>query len=173
MKKVLEKEMHRANNTSKASEPAFTNEEMKEMNEWMKEEKSLIDQASDAIQSVEKGLKDGSFPVYLQPFVKKALVKMKSIRDRALKNLKDMKTSESVEGKKGIKGVQQVERAEGVKGSEGIEGVKMKSGAETGKRPSDQSNSESMHSSDFMKSLKQGKANHSDILVQSFVHSHA
>ena len=54
MKKVLEKELHRAKNTSKASESAFTNDEVKEMNEWMKEEKSLIDQASDAIQNVDK-----------------------------------------------------------------------------------------------------------------------
>jgi len=114
-------------------------------------------------------LKDGSFPVYLRPFVKKALVKMKSIRDRALKNLKDMKTSEDVEAKEGSEEIQQVEE---VKRVEEAKGVTTKLGAETGKKPSEQSNSESMHSSDFMKSLKQGKANHSDILVHSFVRSH-
>lgn len=145
MKKVLEKEMNRAKSTASKSKSACTKEEM----ELRKEEESLISQANDAIQSVENGLRDDSYPAFLQPLMKKILEKMKSIRDGAVK---DMKTRDGVEE------VKQVNRTEG---------EKMKSKADPGEKSSD----ESVQSSEFMKSLNQRKASHSDILVQSLKRS--
>lgn len=171
MKKVLEKEMHRAKSSSKSADTVFTEEEVKEMNEWMKEEKSLIDQVSEAIQSVEKGLKDGLYPTYLRPIIEKALPKMKSIRDRALKNLKDMKKSEGAEGIESIEEVKGVEGAKKV-GNERVEAeaqTKSKTGVETEPKSTSNSqmnsNAESGDTSDFMKSLKQSRVRNNDFFV--------
>ena len=107
-----------------------------EINEFIKEEKTLISQCDSALNQLTTGLKDGSLPFFVRPVARMLIENLKRIKGKAQGRLTELDQSlkEAGEGVKpevkpaeGVKSAEGVKPAEGAKPAEGVksaEGVK-------------------------------------------------
>ena len=101
-----------------------------EINEFIKEEKTLISQCDSALNQLTTGLKDGSLPFFVRPVARMLIENLKRIKGKAQGRLTELDQSlkEAGEGvKPEVKPAEGVKSAEGVKPAEGAkpaEGVK-------------------------------------------------
>lgn len=95
-----------------------------EINEFIKEEKTLISQCDSALNQLTTGLKDGSLPFFVRPVARMLIENLKRIKGKAQGRLTELDQSLKEAGE-GVK--PEVKPAEGVKSAEGAkpaEGVK-------------------------------------------------
>lgn len=101
-----------------------------EINEFIKEEKTLISQCDSALNQLTTGLKDGSLPFFVRPVARMLIENLKRIKGKAQGRLTELDQSlkEAGEGvKPEVKPAEGAKSAEGVKSEEGAkpaEGVK-------------------------------------------------
>ena len=95
-----------------------------EINEFIKEEKTLISQCDSALNQLTTGLKDGSLPFFVRPVARMLIENLKRIKGKAQGRLTELDQSLKEAGE-GVK--PEVKPAEGAKSAEGVkpaEGVK-------------------------------------------------
>lgn len=89
-----------------------------EINEFIKEEKTLISQCDSALNQLTTGLKDGSLPFFVRPVARMLIENLKRIKGKAQGRLTELDQSlkEAGEGVKSGEGVKPVEGAKPVEG---------------------------------------------------------
>ncbi|KAK8829111.1 hypothetical protein WA556_005668 [Blastocystis sp. ATCC 50177/Nand II] len=95
-----------------------------EINEFIKEEKTLISQCDSALNQLTTGLKDGSLPFFVRPVARMLIENLKRIKGKAQGRLTELDQSlkEAGEGvKPEVKPAEGAKSAEGVKSAEGAE----------------------------------------------------
>ena len=101
-----------------------------EINEFIKEEKTLISQCDSALNQLTTGLKDGSLPFFVRPVARMLIENLKRIKGKAQGRLTELDQSLKEAGesvKSEVKPAEGAKSAEGVKSEEGAkpaEGVK-------------------------------------------------
>ena len=88
-----------------------------EINEFIKEEKTLISQCDSALNQLTTGLKDGSLPFFVRPVARMLIENLKRIKGKAQGRLTELDQSLKEAGE-GVK--PEVKPAEGAKPAEGV-----------------------------------------------------
>lgn len=131
MKKVLEKEMHRAKKgehsgaPSKKSSESLSKEE-EEVNQWLSSEEMIVKQATEAINSLERSLESTSCPEFMKPFARSLIKRMKKLKGEAQSNIREVEEEMGVKSEEsvGVKSEESVtskgEECMGVKSGENV-----------------------------------------------------
>lgn len=151
MKRVLEKEMHRAkmNEPVDPPKPAAMSKEEEEVSEWIASEENIAKQATEAIESLERSLESDACPEFMKPWVKKLINKMKKLKGDAQENIRLMKEENAAKVEEGV-------GAKAKEGSKVDENLGEKTTEEVGSTSTEPPNAAAGdgNKSDFMKNLK-------------------